>query len=173
MAGSRGPMLVLTFCLSQALRDVYFGHLFQGVDFFAVILIAFTVSTLVFGVLAAVKSPAQLRALRGHTTDVLAMNVTTAIAWACYFFALAHLEPAIVNTVHSGMGPLTVLALAACGTRLARPSAVTRAEQCAYAGIALSIAALWWVVLAGRSGLPGSSGATNLTGLALVMVSGS
>ena len=43
-----GPFLVLTFCLSQALRDVYFGHVFQQVDFFAVILVAFTLSTLVF-----------------------------------------------------------------------------------------------------------------------------
>jgi len=172
MAGLLGPVLVLTFCLSQALRDVYFGHLFQGIDFFAVILIAFTLSTLVFGTIVAVRSPAQLRALRAHATSVLAMNVTTALAWTCYFFALSHLEPAIVNTVHSGMGPLTVLALAACGARLAKPSAVERAELCAYAGIALSIVALWWVVFAGRSGLPGSF-ATNLAGLALVMVSGS
>src|SRR6195256_4870933 len=43
-----GPLLVLVFCLSQAFRDVYFGHVFQGVDFFAVILLAFLTSTILF-----------------------------------------------------------------------------------------------------------------------------
>ena len=43
-----GPVLVLVFCLSQAFRDVYFGHVFQGVDFFAVILLAFLASTVIF-----------------------------------------------------------------------------------------------------------------------------
>ena len=37
------------------------------------------------------------------------MNLTTALAWSCYFFGLSHLEPSIVNTLHSGMGPLTVV----------------------------------------------------------------
>ena len=50
------------------------------------------------------------------------MNLTTALAWSCYFFGLSHLEPSIVNTLHSGMGPLTVVALAAFGVRLPRPS---------------------------------------------------
>ena len=43
-----GPALVLLFCVSQAFRDVYFGHVFQGVDFFAVILLAFLASTILF-----------------------------------------------------------------------------------------------------------------------------
>jgi hypothetical protein len=69
------------------------------------------------------------------------MNVTTALAWSCYFFALTHLEPAIVNTVHSGMGPLTVVALAAYGASLAKSGAMRRGELSSLAGIALSIAA--------------------------------
>jgi hypothetical protein len=168
-----GPLLVLTFCLSQALRDVYFGHVFQGVDFFAVILLAFTLSTLVFGAVTVVKSPAQFKVLRGHATTVLAMNVTTAVAWSCYFFALTHLEPSIVNTVHSGMGPLTVVALAGAGMTLAKPSVMRQAERWAYGGIALAIVALWWVVLAGRSGLPAGDEGTGLVGLVLLTISGS
>ena len=41
------------------------------------------------------------------------------------------------------------------------------------AGALLSIAALWWVVLSGRSGLPASGTATELMGLALLTISGS
>jgi drug/metabolite transporter (DMT)-like permease len=168
-----GPLLVLAFCLSQALRDVYFGHLFQHVDFFAVILVAFTLSTLVFGAITAIRAPAQIDILRRHVPTVLAMNATTALAWSCYFFALTHLEPSIVNTVHSGMGPLTVIALAAFGVSLAKPAVIGRGEVWCYGGIALAIVALWGVVLSGRSGLPAGDAAASLLALALLTVSGS
>jgi drug/metabolite transporter (DMT)-like permease len=167
-----GPLLVLAFCLSQALRDVYFGHVFQDVDFFAVILVAFTLSTLVFGAITAIRAPAQFKMLRDQIPTVLAMNATTALAWSCYFFALTHLEPSIVNTVHSGMGPLTVIALATCGVRLAKPGVIGRGELWSYGGIALAIVGLWWVVLSGRSGLPAGDEATSLLALALLTVSG-
>jgi drug/metabolite transporter (DMT)-like permease len=93
MATLFGPLLVLAFCVSQALRDVYFGHVFQDIDFFAVIVLAFTLSTPVFGTITAIRMPAEFKMLRGHLATVLAMNLTTAVAWSCYFFALTHLEP--------------------------------------------------------------------------------
>jgi hypothetical protein len=36
-----GPAMIMAFCVSQSLRDVYFANVFQGVDFFAVILLGF------------------------------------------------------------------------------------------------------------------------------------
>jgi hypothetical protein len=87
MSSLAGPLLVLTFCLSQAFRDVYLGHLFQGVDFFAIILLAFVLSTAIFGPIAAIRAPAQFAILRRNLPTVLAMNITTAIAWNCYFSA--------------------------------------------------------------------------------------
>jgi drug/metabolite transporter (DMT)-like permease len=159
--------------LSQAVRDVYFGRLFQSVDFFAVVVIAFLLSTVIFGGIVAVRVPAELARLRPHIPTVVAVNVTTALAWSCYFFALTHLEPAIVNTVHSGMAPLTVLALGACGVRLTKPDVLRRGERFAYAGIAVSVAALWHVVLSGYSSLPGASQVTSLVALAAVTISGS
>jgi drug/metabolite transporter (DMT)-like permease len=172
MAGHIGPFLVLAFCLSQGLRDVYFGHVFQRVDFFAVILVAFSISTLGFGAITAIRTPAELGKLRGQLRTVLVINLTTALAWSCYFFALTHLEPSIVNTVHSGIGPLTVIALAACGARIAQPRAMRRGERFAHAGIALSLVALGAVVLSGHSGLRGTSPAASLAALLLVAVSG-
>src|SRR6476660_10570116 len=119
-----GPALVLVFCASQAFRDVYFGHVFQGVDFFAVILLAFLPSTILFSALPLVRNRSAFAKLRGHLRTVVMMNVTTALAWSCYFFGLSHLEPSIVNTLHSGMGPITVVALAAFGVRLAKTESV-------------------------------------------------
>ncbi len=167
-----GPFLVLTFALSQAFRDVYFARVFQGVDFFAVILLAFTISTVIFGALAALRAPADFATMRRHLGAVLAMNVTTAMAWTCYFFALRHLEPAVVNTVHSGMAPLIAIALAALWPQLSRPEPIGAVEYGCYAGIALSLAGLVWVVLSDSSGLRVEMLASALWSLASLAVSG-
>jgi hypothetical protein len=53
---------------------------FQGVDFFAVILVAFLLSTAIFGAITAAKTPGEFSKLRGHVGTVLAMNGTTALA---------------------------------------------------------------------------------------------
>jgi drug/metabolite transporter (DMT)-like permease len=172
VATAIGPALVLVFCASQALRDVYFGHVFQGVDFFTVIVVAFALSTLIFSAIAAIRTPGEFRKLRGHAPTIIAMNFTTALAWICYFFGLTHIEPSVVNALHSGMGPLTVLALAALGFPLARTAAVNWGEYLGYAAMALSLVGLWWVVLSGASGLPAANESTTLAGLALLLVSG-
>ena len=61
-----GPALVLVFCVSQAFRDVYFGHVFQGVDFFAVILLAFLTSTILFTAIPLLRDRSAFGKLRGH-----------------------------------------------------------------------------------------------------------
>jgi drug/metabolite transporter (DMT)-like permease len=166
-----GPGLVLVFCLSQAFRDVYFGHVFQGVDFVAVILLAFLCSTVLFTAIPLVRDPGSFKTLRGHGRAVVMMNLTTALAWSCYFFGLTHLEPSVVNTIHSGMAPLTVVALAAFGFRLSKTDDVGRWELIGYAAIALSLVALGAVVLSGRSGLA-DGGTSQWVGLAALLVSG-
>jgi drug/metabolite transporter (DMT)-like permease len=167
-----GPALILLFCVSQAFRDVYFGHAFQGVDFFAVILLAFVSSTVIFTAIPLLRDPAAFGKLRGQLRTVLAINVTTALAWSCYFFGLSHLEPSIANTLHSGMAPLTVVALAAFGARIAKAETVGWGEYAGYAGIALSLMALAWVVLSGRSGMANRNETASLLGLAALIVSG-
>src|SRR4029077_1460412 len=111
LSRSLGPLLVMIFGVSQAFRDVYFGNVFQRVDFLAVILLAFLISALVFGAIAIARAPDEFAIMAGELPSVIWMNVTTALAWTSYFYSLKHLQPSIVNTLHSGMGPLTVLAL--------------------------------------------------------------
>jgi drug/metabolite transporter (DMT)-like permease len=158
--------------LSQAFRDVYFANVFQGIGVFTVILLAFSISTLIFGAVALVRAPAEFGAMRREGRAMLWMNATTALAWICYFSSLKHLQPSIVNTLHSGVGPLTVLVLAGLGLYIVKPSRVRPAEYLCYAGLAGSLAFLWWVVLAGHSGLRTDNIATSLFGLALLVVSG-
>jgi drug/metabolite transporter (DMT)-like permease len=167
-----GPSLVLIFTLSQAFRDVYFGDVFQRYDFFVIILIAFSLSTVIFAAVTLIRAPGNFAKLREHKGAITAANTTTAIAWICFFFALTYLDPAIVNTIHSASGPLTVVGLGACGIALAKPMAIGRIEYAGYAGIAASVFALWWVVIGGYSGLPAASLGVSITGLTLLSVSG-
>lgn len=168
-----GPLLVVFFGLSQAFRDVYLAGVFQRVDAFMVLLIAFGLSTILFGAITTIRTPQQWRMLKGHGGTIFAMNLTTAMAWSSYFFALTWLEPAAVNMLHSGMGPLTVVVMGLMGFRLAKAPNLGRIEGWSYVGLALSMAALWWVVLTGRSGLPVENFWATFAGLALLMVSGS
>ncbi len=167
-----GPGLVLLFAISQALRDVYFAGVFQGVNFFVVVLIAFSMSIVVCGVRAIVRNRSELKRIHSELRAFIWMNITTAIAWSCYFFALKTLQPSIVNTLHSAIAPLTVVVLGVFGMSIVGKSATNRTERFCYFGLAASIVALWWVTLSGRSGLVSSDPVTLLAALASLLVSG-
>lgn len=172
-AHALGPALIAAFALSQAIRDVYFAGVFQGESIQLVILASFVLATVVFGAWAVWRSRAAASVLRKHLPLVLAMNVATALAWNCYFFALRHLEPALVNTLHSGLGPLTVIALAAAGVGIAGPSKLKPIETAFHAGGALTLLALAAMALSGQSGLASASLPMQLAALAAILASGS
>jgi drug/metabolite transporter (DMT)-like permease len=167
-----GPLLVLVFTLSQSVRDVYFGSVFQRFDFFVIILLAFSWSTAIFATTTLFRARSDIAKLRAQFGPIVAVNATTAVAWTSFFFALSHLDPAICNTIHSAMGPLTVVVLGARGVTLAKPAAIGRVECAGYAGIAASVAALWWVVVGGHSGLAPTNLAASVAGLGLLSISG-
>lgn len=167
-----GPLLVLVFTVSQSFRDVYFGGVFQHFDFFAVMLLGFSWSTVIFAAATLIRAPSDFAKLRGQFGPIVAANVTTAVAWTSFFFALTYIDPAICNTIHSAMGPLTVVALGARGIALAKPGAIGRIEYAGYAGIAASVAALWWIVIGRYSGMAVTNLAASVAGLALLSVSG-
>ena len=98
------------------------------------------------------------------------MNLFTALAWSNYFFSLTYVEPSVANTVHSAMGPLTVVVLGRLGLRIAKPGRLGLVEALSYGAVALTVAALWWIVLSGRSGLAAHGPAA--LALGAVMVSG-
>ena len=70
-----GAILVLLFCASQAFRDVYFANVFQGIDFFVIILLAFSMATLVFAAVAILSESGQLARALVQTAKVLSPNL--------------------------------------------------------------------------------------------------
>ncbi len=164
--------LVLVFVFASALRDVYFGEIFQRLDFFAVVLTAFFLTTVIFLVLVIIVKRSQFQAMKAAWREVAVTNIGTAMAWLSYFFALKLLEPAVVNMLHIGIGPVLLVALNRAGLHISAKADVTKSELMIQAAILLSLMALAGIVLAELSGLGGRTMGENAAGLALALASG-
>jgi len=147
-----GALCVFVFVLCSAVRDVYFGGAFQSVSVFLVLLIAFGSMTVAGLTVSAWTGRASLRIVAATPKDAAMMNLATAGAWTCYFFALKSLDPAIVNTLFAGIGPFVVIALAGSRFGIARPSRSTLVQRLLQAGTVVTLIVLVWIVVSGRSG---------------------
>jgi hypothetical protein len=147
-----GFLLSAAFVGLASLRDVYFGGLLQRVHPLAVAITAFGLCTVVFLAGALVGDRPGLAVLWRHRRRLAWVNATTALAWLSFFFALRAAEPALVQILFFGVGPLSVgwLDARVTGTPPAARSATERRLQAGLAA-ALLLAAL--VVVTGRSGL--------------------
>lgn len=165
-------MLVLLFVVAGALRDVFFGEVFQRHRFFDVVFVSFALATIIFTIVVAVRMPAQFAVLARNWRTALIANLGTACAWLSYFFALKMLEPAVVTTIHAGIGAITLVALNALGLHISRPVAVRRLEKLLHVGIFAVLLTLAGVVLAGLSGIAADAMPKTLLGLAFAFASG-
>ncbi|SOD62282.1 Permease of the drug/metabolite transporter (DMT) superfamily [Streptomyces zhaozhouensis] len=149
----RGVLPLLVYAVLAAAMDVYAGNRFEVVSPAAVAAVAFTLAVAVFAAADAARRrlrPAAPGAWARHRPDLVALNVTTAVTWLSTFYALDHLEPAIVNVVSLALGPvITVFA----GPLLRRRSRVLRAEIVVSAAICGLLGVLMWGSFSGRSGL--------------------
>jgi len=166
-----GFACVAVFVAVASLRDVYFAATFQAYSPLHVAVIAFTLCTLVFLPTALVRSQG-LRELRPWPWEVVGINITSAIAWIAYFYALKHLEPSLVQVLWAGIGPLSVGWLEAGGVVIARPVLVGPTERLFHRGILVSLVLASLVVTTGFSGTPAQSGGRPILGALLALLSG-
>ena len=166
-----GFLLSVVFVGLAAGRDVYFGALFQRVHPLAVALTAFTLCPLVFLPIAFVRDRAGLARLRRHAGTLVSINATSAIAWLSFFHALRIAEPALVQVVFFGIGPLSVTWIDRFvpGMALAARSPAERRLHLGLLGALLFAAA---VMLGGASGLGPQPLGRALAGLALTVGGG-
>lgn len=167
-----GVAILFIFLVSTSLRDIYLSSTFSKLGFFEVALVAFGAATICFLTLAVVSAPQQVFALRSAWRNVIAVNVTTAIAWLSYFGSLRFVEPAVTNTVYSGVAPVVVVLLGACGLKARSEDRVGLSERVAHLGLIGALVVLAWIVLSGHSGLVGLSVRDGALGLMLATVSG-
>ncbi len=168
---SAGFVLSVVFVCLAAGRDVYFGALFQRVHPLAVALTAFPPCTLVFLPIALARDRAGLARLGRHAGTLVWINVTSAIAWLSFFHALRLAEPALVQVVFFGIGPLSVAWIDRLvpGVAVATRSA---AERRLHAGLLGALLFAVGVMLAGASGLGPQPLGRVLAGLALTVGGG-
>jgi drug/metabolite transporter (DMT)-like permease len=165
-----GPVFILAFVILSAFRDVFFSGALRAAPFFTVAFIAFATCTAAFLVVALLEKRRTLRVVFADWRSFALMNLFTACAWLSYFQSLRHLEPAVANVLHSGLGPLTILAMGAVGWRIVDSGTMTPLESACQAAMALCLAALTGFALSGLSAREG--GATAAIGCAFVTVSG-
>lgn len=165
-----GPVFILAFVILSAFRDVFFSGALRSAPFFTVAFISFATCTATFLAVALFERQRTLRVVFADWRSFLLMNLFTACAWLSYFQSLRHLEPAVANVLHAGLGPLTIMAMGAVGWRIVDAGAMTALESACQAAMALCLAALVGFALFGRSA--GEGGATAAVGCAFVVVSG-
>ncbi|HEU5194781.1 MAG TPA: EamA family transporter [Methylomirabilota bacterium] len=166
-----GFLLSVAFVCLAAARDVYFGALFQRVHPLAVALTAFTLCTLLFLPIALVRDQAGLARLRRRAGTLVAINATTAIAWTSFFHALQIGEPALVQVIFFGIGPLSVAWIDRLvpGTAMAARSP---AERRLHLGLLAALLFAAVVMLGGWSGVGTQPLGRALGGLALTVGGG-
>jgi drug/metabolite transporter (DMT)-like permease len=171
VAAMTGPACVLAFVFLSAFRDVFFADALKSAPFFAVALIAFATCTLAFLIVALVERQRTLRVVFADWRTFVLMNVFTAISWLSYFNALRFAEPAIVNVLFAGVGPLTIIAMGAARWRIVDPGAMTGIETVCQAAMGVCLVGLAAIAVTGLSA--GEGGMTALIGCCFAIIAGS
>jgi hypothetical protein len=166
-----GFLLSLAFAGLAAVRDVYFGGLFQHVNPLGVALVAFGLCAVGFLPLALARDRGGLAMLVRRPARLVWINVTTALAWLSFLFALGTIEPALVQVLFYGIGPLSVRWVD--GLIPGSPSTtLTPVERRLHLGLSSSLAVAGAVVLGGLSGLGPQPIASAALGVALAVGGG-
>jgi hypothetical protein len=147
-----GFLASVAFVGLAAARDVYLGGLFQRVNPFLVATVAFSLCTLLFLPGGVVRSRDSLAVLLRRPRDIFWVNVTSAIAWLAFLYALRLIEPSLVQILYSGIGPLSVVWIDRYIPGAIPAFALTRAERPIYVGLLACLVFSAAVALCGLSG---------------------
>nr|WP_237351651.1 hypothetical protein [Rhizobium sp. ACO-34A] len=154
----------------EAVQAVFFGGVFQDYD-------SFLIGGAVFGSTAAgtliwakVQTPEQLKIAWANGASLFGLNLSTALVWIAYFFALEMIEPAVVFTVFSGLIPIAILVASACGLPEAS-RLCNRVEGIGLIIVAIGVGYLAAITLLGQSGFVRGGWIAALVGLLLTWVS--
>ena len=166
-----GFLASLVFTGLAAVRDVYFGGLFQSTSPLGVAVVAFTLCSVIFLPIALTRSPASVRLLLRHRRELFWVNVTTGLAWISFFYALRTIEPLLVQILFAGVGPLSVLWIDRF-VGLTPSATLSQAERPIYIGLVVSLLVAATVAVAGLSGAGPMPLGTAALGVALAAGAG-
>jgi drug/metabolite transporter (DMT)-like permease len=166
-----GLLLSLAFVLLASVRDVYLGGRVQHVSPLAVAVSAFSVCTLAFLAVALVRDRAGLARLVRHPRRLGWVNATTALAWLSFLFALRIAEPALVQILFFGVGPLSLTWIDRWAA-VATPAPLAPGERRLRLGLLVCLGLAATVAAGGLSGLGAQPPGRALLGVALALGGG-
>lgn len=164
-----GAVLVLVWVALSASRDVYLGHLEQGIDSNLLLVGCIAIAIGFFNATQLADRASYAAVLRGNRADILWLNLFTAAAWASFFVALRFLEAAVAESFVVAVDPLATIFLAQA---LRRESPVLRSELAASWAMLPAAAFLGVGVWYGQSSVGELSAAHAAFGIACVVLSG-
>lgn len=165
-----GLIWAFSFVILEAAQAVFFGGVFQDHD-------SFLIGGAVFGFTAAgalvwarMRTPEQLKTAWANAASLFGLNLSTALVWIAYFYALQMIEPAVVFTVFSGLIPVAIVVASTCGVPEASPLR-NRVEGVGLIIVAIGITYLAAITLLGQSGFVRGGWIVASVGLLLTCVS--
>ena len=166
---SIGAILVLVWVALSAAKDVYIGHLVQGIDPMLLLAICIVITVVVFNATQLTNLPSYKAAVRQSLGDVIWLNVFTALAWASFIAALRFLEAAVAESFVVAVDPPATFFLARA---LRRESQILRSELAASWAMLAAAAVLGVGVWYGHSSVGVLRPADAAFGMASVAICG-
>src|SRR5712692_3459023 len=147
-----GFLVSIVFVCLASVRDVYLAGLFQRTSPLLIAVAGFTLCSLVFLPISLARDPSSLRALLSRPRDLFWINLTSAMAWIAFFYALRTIEPLLVQILFFGIGPLSVVWIDQRVPGAAPAVPLTRTERPIHLGLLASLIFSVAVVVGGLSG---------------------
>lgn len=174
MKENKTNFLIGVFCVSgyvalAAVREVFFAIVLKEVSLYLVLPLIFSITLVVFTLLNLKLSKEVLSKLRYSIKDVVALNFLTATGWAAFICALQYIEPAIVSSVVTSLGPVVTLMV---GRTLLHGYRSSMLDKACAVGIVFSMTWLGFVTISGRSAIKDISLFYGSLGLMCAVVSG-
>ncbi len=105
-----GLLSLFLYNVLTSAKGVYLGSFLQKVHPFLVLAICFTLVTIFFAIynyLVPVKNGVSVRAVvKAHWRQVVLLNLSGLAGWTGFYYALKLIEPAIVTSLTSALGPV-------------------------------------------------------------------
>ncbi|CAI2534988.1 EamA-like transporter family [Serratia ficaria] len=106
---SIGAIFVLIYSVMSAAKEVTVGHVVQDIEPNLLVFLSFGFVILIFNIDVFFNFSSFVKGwqiIYKNLRDIALLNLETALAWGCFFWAVRYLEPAVVSAVTVGISPL-------------------------------------------------------------------
>jgi len=106
-----GVLLIFFYLLLIGAFDVLLGHLTQAFDPIKLVFWSTSITVLFYSVLNIFNVKTIIKKMDNNKLNIFALNLSTAVSWISFFMTLKYLEPLIVATLSTAIGPIMTVFL--------------------------------------------------------------